>query len=74
MQNSIPKHFPAWTDWPDWGGCSLTCATGTQSRTRTCHDPGIPGTAADATCSADPSTENQDCNTQTCPGTCAIGP
>ena len=54
----------AWAAWSAWGTCSVTCAGGQKSRSRTCTDPqpangGLP-------CSGD-SSELTDCNTQACP-------
>jgi len=28
-----------WSVWAGWGGCDVTCGSGTKSRTRTCDDP-----------------------------------
>ncbi|XP_066919223.1 SCO-spondin-like [Clytia hemisphaerica] len=53
-----------WTEWTDWGECSVTCGTGTQARTRTCTNP-TPANGGD-TCTGDTS-ESQDCNINPCP-------
>ncbi len=53
-----------WTEWTEWDACSLTCGTGTQSRTRACTNP-APQNGGD-NCVGDAS-ESQDCNTDTCP-------
>ena len=47
--------------WTDWGVCSKTCGTGTQ--TRTCTNPTPANGGADCT-----GVLVQDCNTQGCPG------
>ena len=47
--------------WNDWGECSKTCGTGSQ--TRNCTNP-IPLNGG-AECTGESS---QDCNTQGCPG------
>ena len=47
--------------WTDWGVCSKTCGTGTQ--TRTCTNPTPANGGAECT-----GASAQDCNTQGCPG------
>lgn len=53
-----------WALWGSWTSCSVTCGSGTQSRTRTCTDP-APANGG-STCSGN-STASQACNTQNCP-------
>ena len=57
-----------WSDWSGWGGCSKTCGSGTQTRTRRCDNP-EPGPGGDQ-CSGS-STESRTCNTASCPRNCS---
>ena len=57
-----------WSDWGSWGGCSKTCGSGTQTRTRRCDNP-EPGPGGDP-CSGS-STESRTCNTASCPSNCS---
>ena len=52
------------TTWTAWDTCTVTCAGGTQDRTRTCTNPAPQYLGAD--CVGDTS-ETQDCNTFNCP-------
>jgi len=51
-----------WSSWTGFGACSKSCATGTQSKTRTCTAPSFGGKAC-----AGATTESQNCNTASCP-------
>ena len=53
-----------WSDWSGWGGCSKTCGTGWQTRTRECDSP-PPGPGGND-CSGD-RTETRNCNTNSLP-------
>ena len=53
-----------WTDWGDWNLCSVTCAGGTQSRSRTCTNP--PPRYGGRECSGE-SEDVQSCNEDPCP-------
>ncbi|XP_061171858.1 uncharacterized protein LOC133181356 [Saccostrea echinata] len=53
-----------WALWGSWASCSVTCGTGTQSRTRTCTDPAAAN--GGTPCSGD-GTKSQSCNTHSCP-------
>jgi len=53
-----------WTDWGDWNPCSVTCAGGTQSRSRTCTNP--PPRNGGRECSGE-SEDVQSCNEMPCP-------
>ncbi|XP_020613183.1 mucin-like protein [Orbicella faveolata] len=53
-----------WSNWGPWGGCSLSCGSGVQSRTRTCTNP--PPANAGVDCQGD-SSLTQACNTNKCP-------
>jgi len=51
-----------WADWSDWGGCTVTCGSGTRYRRRTCDNPlaqcgGIQNTT---------DSDSEPCNTITC--------
>lgn len=49
-------------DWSEWGPCSTTCGTGTQTRTRTVlTQPGFGGAPCEAL------SESRECNTTPCP-------
>ena len=54
----------AWSNWSDWGNCSLSCGGGIQSRSRTCSNPAPSGSGADC---VGINSDTQSCNTQTCP-------
>ncbi|CAH1773844.1 unnamed protein product [Owenia fusiformis] len=49
-------------EWTEWGKCSVTCAGGTRTRSRTCNGPYYGG----ADC-PEPMVETQDCNVYDCP-------
>ncbi|XP_078378151.1 SCO-spondin-like isoform X3 [Oculina patagonica] len=53
-----------WTDWGDWDQCSVTCAGGTQSRSRTCTNP--PPRNGGRECSGE-SKDVRSCNKDPCP-------
>ncbi len=50
----------SWTAWGEWQSCSVSCAGGTHTRTRSCEG----GTD----CQGD-NTQEQRCDTQSCPTT-----
>ncbi|XP_025102147.1 uncharacterized protein LOC112568849 [Pomacea canaliculata] len=56
-QSSITIRVDTWGSWSSWT-CSVTCGTGTMSRTRTCTPPS-------ATCSGDAS-DKQECQRPAC--------
>lgn len=41
-----------WAVWGAWGSCSVTCASGTQDRSRTCANPAPAYSGADCVGSA----------------------
>ncbi|XP_078375647.1 uncharacterized protein LOC144658999 isoform X2 [Oculina patagonica] len=56
-----------YTDWSEWGECSVTCGGGVQRRTRTCTSP--PPSNGGPTCieqSLGPAEDEKECNTQDC--------
>ncbi|XP_063690486.1 uncharacterized protein LOC134823063 [Bolinopsis microptera] len=53
-----------WSDYGEWSECSKECGTGSQSRTRTCTDP---ASAHGGTECVGENTEEQNCNTESCP-------
>lgn len=54
-----------WSDWEEWGTCSLTCGDGTKMRSRTCDNPAPSNGGADCAGDAD---DTQACNDGACPG------
>ena len=52
-------------NWGPWGGCSVTCGGGSQTRMRSCTNPPPAGGGADCQGS---SSQSQSCNTSACPG------
>ena len=50
--------------WSAWGSCTLTCASGTQQRSRSCSNPApkYGGKSCSGTAS-----QSQNCNTHNCP-------
>lgn len=52
-----------WASWGNWSSCSVTCGTGTNTRTRTCDDPAPQHGGAN--CTGD-DTESGSCNSGTC--------
>ena len=56
-----------WSDWTNWGDCSVTCGGGKRKRNRTCTSP--PPQNGGQKCPG-PSEEEEACNEQPCPGRC----
>ena len=54
-----------WLEWGAWSECTLTCGSGSTTRTRICVEPLHGG----ETCDGD-NTEQDTCNTFECPGKC----
>ena len=54
-----------WGEWGSWSSCSVTCGSGTETRTKECDNPAPKGTGAD--CTGD-SSESQQCDAGVCPG------
>ena len=54
--------FLGWNAWTEWGACSSTCGGGSQSRQRSCAQPGSPGTCPTY------NVEQRTCNTFDCKG------
>ena len=52
-----------WSAWSAWSACSVSCGSGTQTRTRTCTNPAP--SCGGAECVGD-SSQSQSCNTQSC--------
>ncbi|XP_078312803.1 coadhesin-like [Crassostrea virginica] len=53
-----------WGAWGSYGGCTKSCASGTQSRSRSCNNP-APANGGNSC--AGSSTSSQSCNTHNCP-------
>ena len=54
-----------WSDWSNYDECTVTCGTGSQSRSRECDSP-VPSNGG-STCSGETS-ERRDCKDIECPG------
>ena len=54
-----------WSAWKPWSPCSVSCSSGTQSRSRTCTNP--PPTFGGKDC-VGRSDESKSCNKGPCPG------
>lgn len=52
-----------WDPWSGWEDCDVSCGGGIQYRNRTCVEPLYGG----ANCTGN-DTDDQECNTQNCPG------
>lgn len=55
----------AWTDWSNWGDCSVTCGSGERARSRSCTDPRPANSGND--CSGQDQ-ETESCTAGNCPG------
>ncbi|KAL5248186.1 hypothetical protein ACHWQZ_G017384 [Mnemiopsis leidyi] len=53
-----------WSDYGVWSECTVSCGTGTKSRTRTCTNPAPANGGADCVGEA---AETEECNTNACP-------
>ncbi|XP_071130861.1 uncharacterized protein [Mytilus edulis] len=53
-----------WNNWGSWGSCSVTCASGTQTKSRACNNPSAAHGGAD--CSGG-TTASQACTLSACP-------
>ncbi|XP_063443799.1 SCO-spondin-like isoform X2 [Mytilus trossulus] len=53
-----------WNNWGSWGSCSVTCASGTQTKTRACNNPSAAHGGAD--CSGG-TTTTKACTLSACP-------
>ncbi|CAC5401260.1 HMCN [Mytilus coruscus] len=57
-----------WGSWASWGTCSVTCASGTETRQRQCDSPAAQHNGQDCRGSG---TETQTCTKVTCPSKCS---
>jgi len=68
MPNTV-IHFPVdgkWGVWTGWSKCSVTCGSGTISRSRTCTEPKYRGKPCVGS-----NNEDKSCDTGNCPGLCS---
>ena len=54
---------PDWTEWKEWGECTVTCGGGSQKRIRKCEDHICP----DYTECPGPNSQTQVCGEDCCP-------
>lgn len=64
--NTCPAINGAWSNWGDWGACSINCGSGTKTRTRLCTNP------APAYGGAQCSSSNVESQTDICTGPCSV--
>ena len=57
-----------WSDWEDWGECSITCGGGNQTRSRVCDNPEPAFGGKNCTEDGSMASETQMCNEDACPG------
>ena len=56
-----------YSDWGNWGECSVSCGVGQRSRTRACNNPQPVDNGADCS-SIGPDSESKKCLKDMCPG------
>ena len=56
-----------WSDFGDWGPCSVSCGGGKHSRTRVCNNPSPEFGGNDCTIDGSSDTETNPCNEDHCP-------
>lgn len=65
LGNTVDPRDGGYSDWKLWGGCSVTCGGGTETRIRTCTEPTPHGGGKD--CSRlGPATDTRTCNLSVC--------
>ena len=57
----------SWGSWTSWGTCSVTCASGTHDRSRTCSSPAPAHGGANCVGST---SATQTCTLSPCPSKC----
>merc|ERR1712136_438814 len=57
------KDCPIWSEWSDWGECSVTCESGVEMRSRTC----VNGQVGDEGCHEGNVTDTKYCFKRSCP-------
>ena len=62
----FPVHG-GYSSWSNWDTCTQSCGNGTQYRYRTCTEPAR-AFGGDNCTVIGPANDQQDCNTQPCPG------
>ena len=57
-----------WSDWEDWGDCTITCGGGNQTRSRTCDNPEPAFGGKNCTEAGPIAIETRMCNENACTG------
>ena len=64
--NPPPPVDGGYSGWSTWSACSVECAGGNQTRTRTCNEPRPDNGGQN--CPSETGYDIRQCNSQSCPG------